>query len=64
MQAKTKLSTEVENLVTTIVEAALALASKVPRDELEQRFEFAWGHQSAISRASSAVCRSMRLVRT
>ena len=64
MQAKTKLSTEVENLVTTIVEAALALASKVPRDELEQRFEFAWGHQNVTSRMPAAVCLSMRLVRT
>ena len=56
---------ELQTLVSTIIDSVLALAALVARQgELEQRFEFAWGHQSVVSRASSAVCLSMRLVRT
>ena len=64
IRTRKRLPPEVESLVAAIIESVLALADRVAAGELEQRFEFAWGHQSVISRASTVVCRSMCLVRT
>jgi len=52
-----RFSRETQALVNTILECLLALAAKVednsPR-ELEQGFEFPWGHQTFLAKASYA----------
>ena len=37
------LPPDIAELVTTIIDSAVALATKMATRELEQRFEFAWG---------------------
>jgi len=45
IRTRKRLPPEVESLVAAIIESVLALADLVAAGELEQRFEFAWGHQ-------------------
>ena len=40
----TGMAPEARELVNTIVDAAMALARLLPDKELEQGFEFPWGH--------------------
>ncbi len=45
IEVNTGTTPQIRELLRTIVDAAAALARLLPDRELEQRFEFAWGHQ-------------------
>jgi len=45
IEINTDTTPQVRALIRTILDAATALARLLPNEELEQRFEFAWGHQ-------------------
>ena len=47
IEINTGTTPQVRALIRTILDAATALARLLPNEELEQRFEFAWGHSNS-----------------